>query len=579
MKNKFKNIFLTAGVISFFVMSSCTKKLDEAYPNPNASIKQPVELILPSVIGSIVGSSSAAGSAFGLANDGLLIGRYIQFWGTYSASSSAMSLTTSTASNYDRMAGTLGASDLLGSMWGAHYYSMGQNVNRIIEWGSEEQKWDFVGAAWALRAWSLLETTNQYGEIILRQAFNTSLEQFNYEDQSEVYDSVRATCFRALSFLNMTGGNMNPTNFTNSDFYFNKGDLNKWKKFVYGILARSYAYIQHKHSSYPDSVIKYASLSCANNNDNIICTFQATGITGTSNFYGSARGNVNTNTFGIRQTSFIANLMNGTNPGAFTGAADPRRPYLLRENRLGTYTGLPSPWIGINSMPFNEEPQSFVGTYATYSSTAPYPAAPATAGGYASPEQGRYIFRDAAPWPVMTASEMQFLIAEANVRKNGFVGNAAALAAYTNAISLNFDMLTSLYNTNVPAAMQITPAAKAAYLANPAVVPTSPSGLNLTMIMLQKYIAMYGWGIQVTWADMRRYHYTDLDPATGAQVYAGFTPPSGTFLHASNNGKLVYRCRPRYNSEYLYNIPALSAVGAYPVNNDYHTKETWFSKP
>ena len=577
MKNIFRYI-LIAGTISVIAFSSCVKKLDEAYPNPNASVRQPVELIFPSMIGSFVGSSSQAGSAYGLAGDALLIGRYIQFWGTFSASSSSVSNTVATASNYDRMAGTVGASDNLGSMWAAHYYGMGQNINRIIEWGTEEQKWDFVGAAWAIRAWSLLENANEYGEMILRQAFNTSLEQFTYEDQSESYDSIRSTCFRALSFLNMTGGNMNPANFANSDFYFNGGDLDKWKKFVYGILARSYAYIQHKSINYSDSVLKYAALSCAANTDNITCKFQATGITGTSNYFGTARGNVNTNTFGIRQTSYITDLMNGNNTGAFNGVADPRRSYLLRENRLGTYTGLPSPWIGVNSMPFDEEPQSFVGTYVTYGTGAnAYPAAPANAGGYGTgAEGGRYIFRDAAEWPIMTASEMQFLIAEAALRKGS---NAASLTAYTNAISLNFDMLTSKYNINILSGMEITPALKAAYLANPGTVPASAAGMTLTRIMLQKYIALYAWGVQVTWADMRRFHYTDIDPQTGAQVYAGFTPPSGTILHSTNNGKLVYRCRPRYNSEYLYNIPSLSAIGAYPVGNDYHTKESWFSKP
>ena len=94
---------------------------------------------------------------------------------------------------------------------------------------------------------------------------------------------------------------------------------------------------------------------------------------------------------------------------------------------------------------------------------------------------------------------------------------------------------------------------------------------------------MYGWGIHDTWADMRRYHYNNLDPATGQQVYAGFKVPAGADLFSgssgSNNGKVVQRTRPRYNSEYLYNIPALTGIGAYPVGNDYHTKECWFSKP
>jgi hypothetical protein len=94
--------------------------------------------------------------------------------------------------------------------------------------------------------------------------------------------------------------------------------------------------------------------------------------------------------------------------------------------------------------------------------------------------------------------------------------------------------------------------------------------------MLQKYIALYCFGVSETWVDMRRFHYTDLDPATGAQVYADWTPLSAADLYLNNNQKLAYRCRPRYNSEYLYNIPALTALGALAL--DYNTKECWFSQ-
>ncbi|MFZ1313080.1 MAG: SusD/RagB family nutrient-binding outer membrane lipoprotein, partial [Chitinophagaceae bacterium] len=127
-----------------------------------------------------------------------------------------------------------------------------------------------------------------------------------------------------------------------------------------------------------------------------------------------------------------------------------------------------------------------------------------------------------------------------------------------------------------PAAMQITPATRAAYLANPAVVPTA-ANLTLSHIIMQKYIALYGYGFMQTWVDMRRYHYTDLDPVTGMQVYADFAAPSGSDLYPDNNGKLAYRARPRYNSEYLYNVAALTSIGAIAL--DYHTKEQWFSQP
>ena len=177
MKLNSKYIF-AAGLIGLITASSCSKKIDEVYANPNAAVKQPVELIFPSLIGSLTGSSSAAGSAYGTCNDGLLVGRYVQFWGSYISTS-----TDNIGTFYDKMAGTVGASDNLGSIWAAHYYGMGQNINRIVEWGSEEQKWDYVGAAWALRAWSMFQATNQYGEIILRQAFDQSRQQFTYEDQ------------------------------------------------------------------------------------------------------------------------------------------------------------------------------------------------------------------------------------------------------------------------------------------------------------------------------------------------------------------------------------------------------------
>jgi hypothetical protein len=561
--------------------SSCSKKIDEAYANPNAAVKQPVELIFPSLIGSLVGSSSAAGSAYGTAGDGLLIGRYIQFWGSYISSA-----TDNIGTFYDKMAGTNGASDNMGSMWAAHYYGMGQNINRIIEWGSEEQKWDFVGAAWALRAWSMFECTNQYGEIILRQAFDQSRQQFTYEPQPEVYDSVRVICYRALNFLNMTGGGMNPTSFAASDFYFNKGNLDTWKKFVHGILARSFAYLHNKLTYNPDSVIYHANLSMTSNADNATAKFQAVGNTGTSNYFGTARGNVNNATSGIRQSAFIADLMSGANPLAFTGVADPRAWYILRGNINGTIKGYSPSWSSaINpSLTANDLPESFVGTLYGTTGYTPYAGSPGppvippvlTTNGTA----GKYIFRDETEFPIMTASEMQFLKAEALIRKTDY---ANAKIAYVNGISLNFDMLSTKYNINIPAGKDINAANKAAYLANPAVVPPVADFANMTLtkVMLQKYIAMYGWGIHDTWADMRRYHYNNLDPATGQQVYAGFKVPSGTDLFSgtgSNNGKLVYRTRPRYNSEYLYNIPSLILIGAYPTNNDYHTKECWFSQ-
>ena len=458
MKNKFQ-IIIIASCVLIVSMTACTKKIDEAYLNPNASVTEPIESLLPGVIGNFLGSSSAAGSSYGLGGDALLIGRYIQYWGTYSATSPGISYTAANANNYDQMGGTVGSSDNLGSVWGAFYYGQGQNLNRIIQWGSAQKKWDYVGVALAIRAWGWLELANEYGDaLIIKQAFNTSLQQFTYDPQSLAYDSCRAAAYSALQYLNNTGGSASPANLAIGDAYFYNGDVNKWKEFVYGILARSFHYINNKSTYSADSVIKYCNLSIQSNTDNATCKFANSGLSGTDSYFGILRANVGT----IRQSQYIANLLSGQNSTTFSGVADPRIWYMLRENPNGTFKGI-TPWSGTSGLATNDQPQNFWGS--SFATTA----APA------NENACRYLFRNTAEFPVMTASEIQFIKAEAAYIKGD---KATALTAYTTGISLNFDMLVNNYATNVPAASLITPAMKASYLANPAVVPPSASALT-----------------------------------------------------------------------------------------------------
>ncbi|RZK45643.1 MAG: hypothetical protein EOO94_04035, partial [Pedobacter sp.] len=192
-----------------------------------------------------------------------------------------------------------------------------------------------------------------------------------------------------------------------------------------------------------------------------------------------------------------------------------------------------------------------------------------------SSQYKRYLFADKVVFPVMTASEIQFMKAEAAFKKRD---QAAALASYTKGINLHFDFINRgtwqrgngvIYNTT-----PISTAERNAYL-NGANVRRTEATLNLSDIMAQKYIALWGWGFFETFVDMRRYHYVDLDPATGQQVYLGFTLPAT--IAPENLGKLVYRVRPRYNSEYIWNRDELLRIGA--LNGDYHTYEPWFSQP
>jgi len=551
MKNKIIKPIFFLGMLCIFCASACKKKINDAYTNPNAPTRVPIESILPGVIGGFTAFFSSNGTGYGVQGDGLLLGRYIQYWGSQAS-----------GELYGQMGFPGGtASDATGGLWAAVYYGHGGNVNKIIEWGTEEQKWDYVGVGYAIRAWGWLELTNVYGDAILKEAFNVELAQFKYDTQPEFYDSCRVICHRALSYLNRTDGNVSQANLAIGDAFFYNGDVSKWKKFVYGVLARSFINLTAKSDfigkGYADSAIKYANLSLATNADNALVRVSGGSISAVNNFFGPFRANIGA----IRQSSYIADLMSGVNAQAFTGVADPRRYYMLRENINGTFKGF-TVWSGSTGLSANDYPRNFWGN-ATPAATIP-----------PTVDSSRYLYQNRSPWPMMTASEIQFIIAEAAYRKGDFT---LALAAYTNGISQNFDMITTTYPQNVPTVFAITPANKATYLANTAVVPASAAGLTLSQIMLQKYIALYGWGVQQTWTDMRKYHYIDLDPITGNQVYAGFTPPSGANLIASNNGKLVYRCRPRFNSEYLYNIPELTRLGA--LSLDYNTVQPWFTLP
>lgn len=555
MRNKFLITSIVAGAIAgtILTISSCSKKLDEVYLNPNNPTVVPIEQLLPNVLANLTATAlppaGGGGGSYGPSSDGTLVGRYIQYWNFVTS-----------GDTYDQMGGPApGSTDNLGAIWAGHYYGIGQNGMMIIKWGTEQKKWDYVGVAHAIFAWSWLTLTEQHGEVILRDAFNTSLQQFKYDQQQDVYDTVRVIARKAIEYLNMTGDNVSQQNLAKGDGYFYNGDVAKWKKFTYGVLARSYAHLSNKSiytaNHYADSVIKYCDLSLQTNDDNATQKFKPAGTSGTQSWWGPFRANAGS----IRQSAYIANLMSGVAPNSpWTGVTDPRIAYLLRENTNGTYKGV-VPNLGSSSLSTADQPRNFWGQSFAVTASAQDTA-------------GRFIFRNDADLPVMTAAEIQFMKAEAAFR-NG--NKSLALSAYKQGISLNIDMLMNNYGFRVPASKLITTTTKNDYLNNPKVVPTDPNQLTLTHIMLQKYIALYGYGAIETWTDMRRYHYLDIDPATGKQVYADFTLPAT--IYSYNLGKPVYRARPRYNSEYLYNVPNLQTIGA--LAPEYNTIQPWFVIP
>jgi tetratricopeptide (TPR) repeat protein len=536
--------YITFLIITGLLINSCSKKLDEAYLNPNAPVKVKPGELLPAMHYQM---------AINLQEDYMYLGTTIQMFGLrYPFGSSSIGTTRDNAITRHERMGWWSGIDNSGAIWRMHYWNLGQNLNRMIDWAQEDNLSDYAGAGYAMQAWSWLTLTDYHGEAILDEAYKTDQLAFKYNTQEKIYGHVRNLCALALDNFDKSGP---ASDFAQADTWFYGGDKNKWKKFVYGIMARSYNHLSNKSIYKPDSVIYYCDKAMQNPSEDATYKYVGGAINNQNNYWGRFRAN-NVN---LRQSKFITDLMKGTYTGTFTGIDDPRRWYMLTTGTAGDINNM----FGIEAtkgetgLGTSQRPVNFYGAL-----TIP------------NADTARFIFRDNAEFPIMTSSEIQFMKAEAAFRKGD---KTMALSAYKQAISQHFDMLLAKYNVNIRPANVMTTATRDAFLANPLVVPANANNLTISMIMQQKFIALWGHGVLETWTDLRRFHYLDKDPATNQQVYQSFTPPSGTDLWPDNNGKLSYRVRPRHNSEYVWNIANLAEFGGDLV--DYHTKEMWFSLP
>jgi hypothetical protein len=326
------------------------------------------------------------------------------------------------------------------------------------------------------------------------------------------------------------------------------GDRVKWLRFAYGLKAMTLNHYSNKGGYRPQDVIAAVDLSFASNADDALLAYSGTSADNAdANFWGPRRNNL-TN---YRQTNFIVNLMNGTATG---GVVDPRMSRMLAPSPDGLFRGRDNQ-VGTTALPAAQQPNNLFGYVGTAGAGQP----------------SRYLFADRTRFPIMTYSQLQFIKAEAAFRSGN---RAVALQAYTNGVSSHLDFVNARNLDDGQAVAQITAAERSAYLASPAIIP-STGALTLTHIMTQKYIAQWGWGHVETWMDMRRFNYTGLDPQTGQQVYPGFVLP--TVLFPDNDGKIVHRIRARFNSEYVWNRAALDKIGGLAL--DFHTKPLWITQP
>lgn len=533
---KIRNICLIlAGV---FTLAGCEDYLDvNTNPNGPDALLQP-ELFLPQIQSEL---------AVAVQWDGRFTGFYTQNWAYTSGASYSLNLHANPPN-----------SDFYAQLWRAVYWSMGYNLSDMIESGELNEKYDFVGVGHILRAYGWQMLTDYHGPVIVTQAFDSERRVFDYDEQEVVYEEIERLLLLGIENLERTDG-LSPqdSGLMEADLIYN-GDREKWKKFAYGLLAINKHRLTNKSFYDAQEVIGYVDQALQSNADNAMIRFEGT-VSANTNFFGPLRGNINF----YRQTKFIVGLLDGTNPEltdpALEGAdpvfegqhlKDPRLAAMLAPAPDGEYRGI-SPEIGISEYAAAQVPNNLWGNTGSLNTT---------------PNPQIYFFNNSERFPLMTYSQLQFIKSEA-----AFLAGQKALAleAYKEGVEGHLDFARQ-YAPDVA----VYDERMTQYVASEEYLPTSPDDLTLSKIMLQKYIATWGWGFFETWSDMRRYHY-DQDVSEEEAVYKGFSLPDP--LYVDNNEKPAYRARPRFNSEYMWNQAALRELNAFEI--DYHTYETWFSKP
>ncbi|HMF87715.1 MAG TPA: RagB/SusD family nutrient uptake outer membrane protein [Gemmatimonadaceae bacterium] len=517
---------LAVGVLT--LSNGCSDYLD-VNTNPNAPQDVSANLYLPAMLHWMVTSPQF---------DGRHVGHYTQEW-----------LSTSTAVSPRTTWGRMGfdpASDNGAQQWRDVYWSLGQNLVDMTNKAAAEERWDLLGVALLLKAWGWQVLTDLHGEIVIQEAIDPLKTAFTYDTQEFAYQEVQRLLDSAIVLLGRSDGAVDVAYLAKGDRIYN-GDRAKWLRLAHGMLALNLNHYSNKASYDPARVISEVNASFVSVADEPLLTYPGTSPDNADrNFWGRTRDNLTL----YRQTQFVVNLMNGNQ---FGGVVDPRMTRMLSPAPDLAYRGLDPNTTGFGTLAAAQQPNNFFGYVGT--------------GGVAQP--ARYLFSDKSKIPLMTYAQLQFVKAEAALKMGD---QATALAAYTNGISSHIDWVNARNLDDNQAVAQITAAEKAAFLASPAIVPPV---LTLSHIMSQKYIAQWAWGHNEIWMDMRRYHYTDIDPVSGTQVFRGFTPP--TVLYNLNAGKIVWRIRPRYNSEYVWNRAALDVIGG--LADDYHTVPMWITQP
>ena len=533
-------------------------------------------------------------------------------------------------------------SDAAGEQWRVIYWLQGMNLENMINQSVEAENWTLAGIGYAIKAYSWDQLTKYHGELILKDAFVPGLLAHRYDYQDTVYQAVRNWAYKAIEYLEMPDATGYGTKISDNDFIYG-GDKAKWIKFAYGVIVRNLTSLSNKSdftSKYAQELITAASKSFSSSADDATVKVPGGGASaaqsGYNNFWGTTRVNLSRTYF---QHEYAVQVFTGTVPvyDEATGNKLPTpegsaTPYELAPTQIICDTnvmvaGHYDPRVAVKLSTIDDanyenidqidsiKRRKYYGGSFT-STSGPIGNAPSFYGRNAVSStaldgKGRWLYRDDAPYILMTCAELKLCLAE-TYWKLGM--KAEALQAFKDGVAADLEFTGAHIDAGAKGQAaggdKITPAVYRAaadeYLDGHYVNGLDINDFTLSHIMMQKWVALYPWGASEAWVDMRKYHYdiayTGDYPSNGngwtistldqkwdtddTKVYKGlYLAPAqvqgrkGTY-NTFNDGSPCYRIRPRYNSEYMWNKPSLEALK--PISgmaNNYQCSIPWFAYP
>lgn len=534
-------------------------------------------------------------------------------------------------------------SDAGGEIWRMVYWNQGMNLENMINQSIAAEDWTLAGIGYALKAFSWDLMTKTHGELPMKDAFVPELLAHNYDYQKDIYLQVREWARTAIELLERQDNHVYGSKISNNDFIY-RGDKEKWIKFAYAVIVRNLASLSNKSdftSTYAQELISAAAKSFQSPADDATLAInggsQAAPYSGYNNFWGTARVNLTRSYF---QHEWAVQVMTGTVPEYDPATGDkisvignPYYPYKVAAKQViadtllsmaGHFDPRAAVKLGTisNKTYLNIDKSDSVKTYKYYggtftSTSGPIGTAPSfygrnvasTFSGTEHDGTGRWLYRDDAPYILTTYAEIQFCLAETYWK---LAQKTQAFDAFKKGVAADMETTARYISPGKEGSTtggdKITTAAfsklASEYINGPYV--TNLSDLTLSHIMMQKWVALYPWGAPEAWVDMRKYHYDiaytgeypnngngwvqalieqkmDNDPA---KVYKGFylSPAQvqgrkGSY-NIKNEGSPAYRLRPRYNSEYMWNLKSLETLKPVAGTADnYHTSIPWFAYP